>query len=460
MASDLQVTTSPRPNSRLALEVVVPAEHSRQSYDAALNKLCRTTRLPGFRQGKVPRAMLLQRLGSKHVCAAALQTLLETTLRNTLARDDLRLLGQPELKQEFEALVEQFKPDEAITLSFESDVEPVPALDTYTGLTVPAKEVDPDPEWVDKAMALHRRSMATVVPVDGRAAVATDIAVINARGHFTDDNTAVPGGSFEEKQLELDDDSFLPGFTKGIVGMTIGSSTSVTVTFPVNTTAERQGREAVFEVELLGLKERELPDLNDDFAARVSGEESLAAWRSSLEKQQAEREKQQTSQRRQEALMKVLIEKLEVEIPAVMLRDEERLLLQESALELSQRGVDVEKLFTGERIKELRPVIQSQAVEQLKYKLVLQLVAEEQSIQADESAVEAEMGRQLDRFREKKQKADRAKLRRLITENLLEDKALAWLEEHNTFVAAARPEAERSDTVADIVASDPEEPIH
>ena len=440
MASDLQVTTSPRPNSRLALEVVVPAEHSQQSYDAALNKLCRTTRLPGFRQGKVPRAMILQRLGSKHVRAAALEALLETTLRNALARDDLHLIGQPELKQAFDLLLEQFTPGEVITFNFESDVEPVPVLDIYTGLTVAAEVVDPDPEWVDKAMAFYRRVTAPVVPVEGRAAVATDIAVINARGRFTDDNTEVPEARIERKKLELDDDSFLPGFTEAIVGMTVGSTRPVTVTFPDHSAEVLKGRKAVFEVELLDLRERELPELNDDFASKAGGAPSLAAWRSDLEKEQVEMEKQKTSERRQEALMKVLIEKLEVDIPETMIRDEERLLLRETALELDQHGVDAEKLFADERVKELQPLVRSQAVEQLKYRLVLKLVAEEQNIQADDADVEAEVRVRLHRFKQGNYKVDRAKLRRLVTENLLEDKALSWLEEHNSFTAANEPD--------------------
>ena len=445
MASDLQVTTTPRPNSRLALEVVVPAERSRQSYDAALKKLCRTTRLPGFRPGRVPATMLLKQLGTRHVHAAALEALLETTVRDTLERDDLHLLGQPELKQDFESLLEQFTPGEVITFSFESDVEPTPTLRTYTGLTVAARVADPDPARVDRVIERQRRRQSTLVPVEDRAAAAGDIAVINAQGRFADDNSAIPRGSFKGQQVELPEEFLAPGFTEGLIGMMVGSSTSVTITFPDESMEELRGREAIFDVELLELKKRELPELNDDFAVAASGEESLAAWRHALQQEQEELAVKRTSELRQEALMEVLAEQLVVDIPEVMIENQKRLLLRELAAEMARVGVDMEKYLTSDYVQQLEPTVRDDAVQHLKHQFVLQVVADDQNIQVPQEEVNTEVLKTLKQFGSNSRKVDQIKLRKLVKQNLLEEKVLNWLENHNTFTVAVPSETGDTD---------------
>jgi trigger factor len=116
--ASLKVTTSPRPGSRLALEVAVPAGRSQSSYDAALAKLSRSIKLPGFRKGKVPQPVLLQQIGPLRVRATALEDLVDAVFRDALAQEEIPAIGQPELAGGFEALLERFAPGEELTISY------------------------------------------------------------------------------------------------------------------------------------------------------------------------------------------------------------------------------------------------------------------------------------------------------------------------------------------------------
>ena len=143
MSSALKVKTSPRPGSRLALEVEIPGGRSQASYEAAVSKLSRSVRLPGFRPGKVPRPVLLQQIGPLRIRATALEDLVDSVWRDALAQEKIDALSSPELSEGFDALLERFNPGEALVLTLELDVQPTPSLKATSGLTAEAEAVPP-----------------------------------------------------------------------------------------------------------------------------------------------------------------------------------------------------------------------------------------------------------------------------------------------------------------------------
>ena len=125
-ASPLSIKASPRPGSRVALEVAIPGGRSQASYDAAVDKLSRSIKLPGFRKGKVPRPVLLQQIGPLRIRATALEDLVDAAFRDAVSQEMVAAIGRPELTEGFEVVMERFEPGSALTITLELDVEPPP----------------------------------------------------------------------------------------------------------------------------------------------------------------------------------------------------------------------------------------------------------------------------------------------------------------------------------------------
>jgi trigger factor len=439
MSTALKVTTSTRPGSRLALEVGVPADRSQASYDAALEKLSRTIKLPGFRKGKVPRPVLLQQIGPLRVKATALEELVDSVFRDAVAQEQVNAIGQPELSGGFDSLLAAFEPGQELLLSLELDVAPTPSLKTTKGLQAEAEAVEFDPAVVEEMLEKTRRQMATLVPVADRAAALGDVAVVSFSGTFSDSNEAISGGSAESLEVELEDGRMIPGFVEGIVGMKLEEERQVSCQFPDDYAEEScRGRGANFAITLKDLKGRELPELDDAFAQQASDSKTMAELRQQLE----ERLKQDTERRqrsnRQEALLKALVAELEVELPESLIREEINVLLQETASQMAQQGLDIKKLFTPDVVRNLAQSSRAEAEERLHRSLALQALAKAEAISLDDKELETKL-KEVSRGLSDTNRIDPARLRAAVAEDLLKEKLFEFLEAHSTVALAAAP---------------------
>ena len=321
-AAALKVTTEARPSSRLAVTVTVPGERCKTSYEDAITSLSRSINLPGFRKGKVPRTVLVQQLGGVRIKATALEKLIDNAWRDAIQQESLEPISQPDLSSGFDGLLESFEPGKELTFTLEADVAPTPKLKTTKGLKAEFETVAYDASRVDAMLEDSRKQMATVVPVEGRAAKNGDIAVLGFKGTYSDDGSEIEGGSADSMDVDLENGRMIPGFIEGVIGMKVGETKTVDCQFPDDYPKEdARGRKAAFEIELKDLKTRELPELDDEFAKQASEQETLADLRKDLEQRlKDDAERRQTSNRR-DALVAALVEQLEVEGVSVELID-------------------------------------------------------------------------------------------------------------------------------------------
>lgn len=432
MSTALKVTTSPRPASRVALEVAIPAGRSQASYDAAVEKLSRTVRLPGFRKGKVPRPVLMQQIGPLRVRATALEELVDSVWRDALAQEKIEALSSPELSEGFDTLLERFNPGEELTLTLELDVEPTPKLRATKGLVAEAEAVAFDPARVDELIEQSRKQLATLVPLEGRAAASGDVAVVSFAGTFTDTGEAISGGSGEALEVELEEGRMIPGFVEGILGQAIGETRTVSCTFPQEYPQEEaRGRGASFEITLTELKSRELPALDDAFAQQASDKSTLAELRADLETRLREDAERKAKGNRQDALLKALVVELEVELPETLIQREIRSLLEQTASQIAQQGMDIKKLFTPELVRSLQETSRPEAEERLRRSLALKALAAAESIALEAMEIDAKV-KELSQGFSDSASIDPARLREAVSEDLLRDKLLNWLETHST----------------------------
>ena len=165
----------------------------------------------------------------------------------------------------------------------EADVAPTPKLKTTKGLKAEFETVAYDASRVDAMLEDSRKQMATVVPVEGRAAKNGDIAVLGFKGTYSDDGSEIEGGSADSMDVDLENGRMIPGFIEGVIGMKVGETKTVECQFPDDPKEDARGRKAAFEIELKDLKTRELPELDDEFAKQASEQETLAELRKDLE---------------------------------------------------------------------------------------------------------------------------------------------------------------------------------
>ena len=430
MTTALKVKTSSLPGSRLALEVGVPAGRCKATYEAAVERLSRSVRLPGFRKGRVPKPVLLQQIGPLRVKASALEDLVDSVLRDAVEQEKVEVLGQPSLSGNFEELLEKFDPAKELVVTLEMDVAPTPTLKSTKGLSAEAESVAYDPARVDELLDQSRRQLATLVPVSDRAAAMGDVAVVSFSGVFSDDKSAIEGGSANGLDVELEEGRMISGFVEGVVGMKPGDKKDVDCQFPDDYPEETcRGRKALFSISLDELKGRELPELDDAFAQQASDKKTLSELREDLESRLKQDAEQRQKNNRHEALLKALVDQLEVELPESLIKEEINSLLQETAAQMAQQGMDVKKLFTPETVQNLAQASRGEATERLQRSLALKALAKAEGISVADKDLEAKIKEVSAGFSDTN-KIDPQRLRDAVAEDLLRETLLSWLEEN------------------------------
>ncbi|NEQ32852.1 MAG: trigger factor, partial [Leptolyngbya sp. SIO4C5] len=346
----MKVTQEKLPDSQIGLEIEIPAEMSKQAYDQVLRKFMRSANIPGFRKGKVPRQVLLQRFGQAQVKAAAIEELVQDAVEQAVEQEKIEAIGNYQLKTSFEDLIAQYQPGQVLTFSATVDVPPRVSLTDYKNLSVQAEEIKYEPEKVDSVLEDYRENLATLVPIENRAAEAGDVVVIDFVGKRLiegEEPEEFEGGSAEDFQLELSEGRFIAGFVDGIVGMQPDETKDIEVTFPEDyPQQELAGQPAVFTITLKELKEKELPELDDDFAQEVSEFETLAELRASLEERYSQDAEKQTQSNKESALLEALVSHLEAEVPQTLVQREVDYLVTQTAMQLGNQGIDIKKLLT------------------------------------------------------------------------------------------------------------------
>ena len=431
----MKVTQEKLPASQIGLEIEISAENSQNTYEKVVRNLAHSTNIPGFRKGKVPRQILIQRLGSQRIKATVLEELIQDSLKQAVEQESIESLGNYKLRSNFDELIQQYKPGEPLTFSASVDVPPTPELGDYQSLKVKAEETAYDPSQVDDFLEQRRAEQGTLVPVEDRPAKMGDVAVVDYQGRFAagegEESEEIPGTQATDFQMELAEGKFVEGMVEGMVGMKPEETKEISVTFPEDYAKEDlAGKAVVFTITLKELKEKELPDLDDDFAEEVSEFETLAELRESLENQFQEKAAQETKNSIHEAIIAQLTEQSSVDLPETMIQQEVDMLIAQTAMQLERLGIDINKLLNAETVPQMRERSRPEAIERLEKSLILAEIAKRESIELEPEAVEAkvkEMSAQLaDR------EFDMERLRTVVEEDLLEEKTLNWLQEKAT----------------------------
>jgi trigger factor len=269
----MNVTATPAPKSSVVLEVEVPPERLDRAVGEAVRALSKRTRVPGFRPGKAPRGVLEAVLGQGAVLDEAVDRLVQSSYRDALIEQSILPLTNAD--------VEIVQAEEGKPLIFKATVQvrPEVELGDYKNFNFKPEIETVDDAKVEKVVEEMRDSSATLAPVEDRGAQNGDYAVIKYEG--SREGTPFEGGSAERMPLIIGEDRLIPGFEDNLVGLEVGGTKGFDITFPDDYMEESlAGKEAHFDVELRELREKVLPDLDDDFVKSMGDFEDMAELRS------------------------------------------------------------------------------------------------------------------------------------------------------------------------------------
>ncbi len=431
----MKVTQEKLPASQLALEIEISGEETKKAYEKVLKGLTRSANVPGFRQGKVPRQVLVQRFGKERLKAAAIEELLQPSIEEAIKQEEIKALGNYQLRSQFEELTQQYTPGEPFTFSASVDVPPEVTLGDYKSLQVQAEEVKADPQKVEAYLEEKRNEEATLAPVEDRPAQMGDTTVIDYEGRLSGEEGDEPieGAQATDFELELAQGKFIEGMVEGIVGMNSGETKEISVTFPEGYAREDlAGKTAKFNVTLKELKAKELPELDDEFAEDVGEHSTLQEWREALQKQYEEQAETETKNNINQAIVQALIEQSEIELPETMIEQELQTLITQSAMQLAQMGIDVSQMMTEEMVKNMKERSRPEAISSLKQNLILQEISKQEALNPTEEEIKAKANEVRQDLEKQEQDYDEERLQEYVEDDLRQEKTLAWLREQAT----------------------------
>jgi trigger factor len=394
------VTSRPEPGSKVILEIEVPADEVNRHFATAYRHVAERTRVPGFRPGKAPRAVVDRYVGRASVLAEALDHLVSASYESALDQVDIIPIDQPDVDIDPAALAE----DSAVTFTATVPVRPEVTLGSYTDYSFELEVPEVTDEQVEGVIAELRDQQGSLRPVDGRPAQDGDMVAVKFAG--TIDGEPFDGGSSDRLPLILGENRMIPGWEEQIVGMQIGASKGFDITFPDDYRVEElRGKAAHFEVELLDLRERILPEVDDEFAKSVAEVQTVDELRTEIRDALSKRAAAEARHAYSDRIIDFATSNATVELPEVMVTNEVEIMRDELRTRLAQQRIGMEQYLAlaKQTPEELTNELREPATQRVKTLLVLSAIAEKEGIDASDEEIEAEIADQLARYGDDKQ---------------------------------------------------------
>ncbi|MEI6064397.1 MAG: trigger factor, partial [Pseudanabaena sp. ELA748] len=404
---------------------------SQAIYGRIVKDLTKTMQVPGFRKGKAPTQLVLRQFGSQRLKANVFEELVEKTLNEALAENKEvkdKALGGFQLITDIETLVQTFIPGQDLAFKAAIDVEPEATLNKYQGFIVQAEEIKPDLTEVDRTLRDFQVRKSTVVPIENRGIELNDVVTVDLKVLDRATGEELPDAGEDNFQLDVDEKAFIPEVVQAIIGAAIDDVVEVESIFPEEYYPEEYvGKEIKYVVTIKSIKGRELPALDDEFAASISDKETIADLRELLEKRVLDEAESKTSANKERAVLDALTAEIEVELPETLIQQELDYLVRQQANYLQER-IDpamAKQLFTKELVAEMRRLNHPEAIIRLKRKIALDKVADLESLAVDEAELKERVSNTLEMLKDPN--IDPVRLAGLIREEIKTEVALKWL---------------------------------
>ena len=370
------------------LTIEVAAEDLEKAIENAYQKSKNKISIPGFRKGKAPRKMIEQMYGKGVFLEDAANDLISESYEKALDECTEDIVSSPRID------VIQLEAGKPFIYTAEVALKPEVTLGKYKGVKIDKVDIDVTEEEIEADIAKERDNAARIIPITDRAVKDGDMTVIDFEGFV--DGVAFEGGKGEDYPLTIGSGAFIPGFEAALIGAEIGVETDVNVTFPEDYQAEElAGKAAVFKCTVKEIKEKELPELDDEFASEVSEYDTFAEYKESVKAKIVDRKTAAAKSAKEEEVVAAVVADAKMDIPEAMVETTQRQMVEEFAQRMQSQGISMEQYmqFTGMTPQMLLEQIKPQALKRIQSRLVLEAVVAAENITVSEEEFEAEVTR-------------------------------------------------------------------
>jgi trigger factor len=429
MPAAVKTTVTELPESRVRVEAEVPAEEVERSIQRAARALGRDLRMPGFRRGKVPPPVVIQRLGRESVADEAIRGTMGQWYVEAIDASGIHPVGDPELD-----VGDLPARGEPLTFTIEVGVRPTATLGTYKGVEVGRREPESDDEAVEAQLQELREHAARLETVDEPAAD-NDFVVMDYRG--TLDGEPFDGGEARDQLIELGSGRLVPGFEEQLAGAKSGDKRTVRITFPDDYGAENlAGREAEFEVTVNEVKRKDLPELDDDFASDAAGFDTLDELREDIRTKMREADENKVEAEFREAVVDAVVRDAKVDVPEALVEARARELWDRMLHSLGHQGIsrDAYLRIAGQSEDEILAQARPDAEQALRREAVIAAVVEAEDIEPSDGdvldALQAAAARENTTPEKLRERLDKAGRLDDLRDDIAQRQAVDFLTEH------------------------------
>ena len=377
------------------LTITVSADKFEKAMQEAYKKQRSRIHIPGFRKGKVPRAMIEKAYGPEVFYDDAANFVINEEYPQAMDESGLEIVSRPEIE------VTQIEKGKEFVFTAEVAVKPDVTLGEYKGVTVTKAEAVITEEEVDAEIENTRNMQARTIDVTDRAVEDGDTVIIDFEGFV--DGVPFDGGKGENHSLEIGSHSFIDNFEEQLIGKNAGDDVEVHVTFPEQYHAqelagkyhaqELAGKPAVFKVKIHTIKAKEVPELNDEFISDISEFETVEEYKEDVRAKLLKRKEDSVKGAKEDEAIQKIIDASVMDIPEPMIDMQCENMIQEFEGRISQQGLTLEQYmqFSGSNVERMKEQVRPEAIQRIQSSLVLEKIAKEENIEITEEEINAQI---------------------------------------------------------------------
>ena len=376
------------------LVIEATAEEFEAGLNTAYNKSKSKINVPGFRKGKAPRKIIEQLYGQEVFFEDAANAIIPDAYAKACIESELDIVSQPKIS------VTQLEKGKPFVFEAEVAVRPEVELGNYKGVEVSKVDTEATDADVEEEIKKVAEQNSRTITVEDRAVKDGDMTVIDFEGFI--DGEAFEGGKGENYPLTIGSHSFIDNFEDQIIGMNIGDEKEINVTFPEDYHAEElKGKPATFKVSVKEIKEKQLPDIDDDFAQDVSDFDTLDEYKADRKKKIAERKEAEAKKQKETEAIEKIVADSKMDIPQAMIDTQVTRMAEDFAQRLQQQGLSLETYFkyTGLTAEKILDDMKPEAVKRIQNSLVLEAVAKAENIQVSDDEFNAELSKMAEMYK-------------------------------------------------------------
>lgn len=415
-------------DTRVEIKVTLDAADLKEAHAKALVQLAANLKVQGFRKGKVPASMVEKHVAPNEIANTTMEVAVRSTMPGVFAKAKLAPIYIEQTE------VTKYVPDDNLEYTVKAEVLPEIKLGDFKKLKAKLEKTEPTAKEVEEIVDGVASAYSEKVVVK-RAAKDGDEVIIDFVGKHNGEK--FPGGSAKDYHLELGSHQFIPGFEEGIVGHSSGDKFDLEVTFPKDYPEKTlAGQKAVFEVLLKQVNEIKLPTKNDELAQKCGNFQTMDDLRADIKKNITAQKRHVAVERYRDALVADLVKASKVVAPEILIKDQMRFILDDMRRNAASHGLQLEEYIErgGKSFDEWHKEALEVAEQRVKSSLVLQVLAQEQGIQATDEEVEAKVMELRDLYQKSPEAIKSLKkpeVRQDIKNRLIIDKTLDFLVKSN-----------------------------